>query len=74
MASLRGYRVGDNYTLTPGEEGGRPVTVVLNSGTEFRISGSKQILLYRPHEPYGQTLGAALSLGWCRVVDLEGPP
>jgi hypothetical protein len=71
MATVRAYRVGDAYTLTPESEDARPVAVLLENGTEFGLSGSRQVLLYRPYEPYGQTLAAAVSLGWCRVVELD---
>lgn len=71
MKTVNAYRVGNSYQLEASEQAGEPITLGLLDDVYAGTSAKGQQLFYRHHYPYGQTLEAALRLGWCWVIEGE---
>lgn len=49
-----------------------PVSIELKTGVRIAETGPGHFRLFFRRDPYGQDVSAALTLGWCRLV--EGEP
>jgi hypothetical protein len=71
MKTANAYRLGESYQFEPPEIDGKLVTLGLLDDVYAGTSAKGQQLFYRHHYPYGQTLEAALRLGWCWIIGEE---
>jgi len=63
-----GYRHATSLSLERRAPDDEEVEIELPCGVRVERSAFGQLLIYRGHLAYGQTLAAALELGWCRLV------
>jgi hypothetical protein len=63
-----GYRHATSLSLERRSADDEEVEIECSCGVRVERSAFGQLLVYREHLAYGQTLAAAVELGWCRVV------
>jgi hypothetical protein len=71
MERRTAYRQATSLSLERRTPDDVEVAIELPRGIRIERSAFGQMLIYREHLPYGQTLAAALELGWCQVVPEE---
>lgn len=68
MERRTAYRHANGLSLERRDPADEEVEIELPRGIRVERSAFGQLLLYREHLAYGQTLAAAVELGWCQVL------
>jgi hypothetical protein len=68
MERRTAYRHANSISLERRAPDDEEVEIELPPGIRIERSAFGQLLVYREYLAYGQTVAAALELGWCQVV------